>query len=645
MMSYKFSEAAILTRSHKSAQKRGAQKKQARQAGRLSRRAHSMVGIDSARTVAESRACGVPRTQLTRAPFWETKPLSQRDLLTIGMFSTRLSAVDSGGSSGSGSLPCGSSRRVNPRRWSRMPQHTYTPKQGHGIGGIAQPSDHDSVHNGVATAVETRKMPLQTDLLTSLMTDSSDQKLPNQTPSNQAHDHSDSDKHIAHATQRSQENQHVDPDATWADLKADAGHLLEWEDVQDWEEVDVNDASIDDDQILDAEALKLELERSLNLYLTDNAAQQKVTQNVIPQDQIHTEHLTDAAKVDQAHANSEFRYAGFVDHIETNTENVDSEHHIAVKPVEAPTETEVRSIVSTTSEVNADHANFESAKVSAKVSTKVTESTESLETIRVIKVEPSAQTSDVQTQHVEHEVNLKDQDSVVGSVGNSVGEAKALKVSTPEVQAPEAEKLEAETPVAALKTTDVAEANALHEDYTEVHFYVGQVDADTVAHTMSSLTHLPIEVPTERTVACRSRVVLGHGEACFLRAKSGLWSWRVHKLPTLNLHADGPPGVGRNIVMEHRFGLVTVLQGCRVAQVSDHPRTWTMTVVSVEEQALRLKEQYTLRWLDDGSVVFEIQSQWQIAVQSLRLVALVLGNLQKKVLKGYIKILNELVAD
>lgn len=412
-------------------------------------------------------------------------------------------------------------------------------------------------------------------------------------------------------------------EATWADLKANASHLLEWDEVQEWEDVDIDDLDATDGtsaltQLVEIDRLPKSAPYSQHSQDTEVPPAEPVTSDAVspefsyqgfsdsPAAQLSAEPSTDSLSVakDDIQDLENMRYGRHSPIMPAAREVVDAPADIGSTPMPHTTTTPTAATSTTT------------AKTSLSVTPRIPEA-----------VAPEIDPSDSEQ---------------AAQLTQAHFDAQAFAEASAQARQPSSEPV-SPTATAPLKASAIETDEDPSESFAEVHFYVGKVNQETVDHAMQGIVDLPIEPPTSRTTARRSRLVLGSGEACFLRAQSGFFSWRTHKLPSLFIHSDGPPNIGRSVIMEHRFGPVTVLQGCRVAQVTEHPRVWTMTIVSVEEQALRLKEQYTLRWMDDGVVVLEVHSQWQVAVQSLRLMGLLVGNMQKKVMQGYLKNLHNLM--
>lgn len=177
-------------------------------------------------------------------------------------------------------------------------------------------------------------------------------------------------------------------------------------------------------------------------------------------------------------------------------------------------------------------------------------------------------------------------------------------------------------------------------------YVLGAVPEGLQLVTLRSLTDLHVHGPADTSAAQLSaRQVLGTGEPCYLRAQAALWSWRTHRQVNMDLHTHGPPRPGRDALIEQKIGPVTLLLGCRVTHMTEEPRRWGFTLTSLNGQVLVCREDFLVEWHDDGTVVFNVSMQQQLAMPSLTFLGAVHAALSRKFKQGYVRNMLELTSD
>lgn len=177
-------------------------------------------------------------------------------------------------------------------------------------------------------------------------------------------------------------------------------------------------------------------------------------------------------------------------------------------------------------------------------------------------------------------------------------------------------------------------------------YVVGAVPEGLPLITLRSLSQLELALPAENAVGrLTKQAVLGQGEACFLRAQSALWTWRTHRQVNMEAHAEGPPSLGRHVLIEQRIGPVTLLLGCRITEMIEEERRWGFTLGSLSGQVLQSSEHFLVEWQADDQVVFSVDTQQQLAMPNLTFLAPVYSALRRKFKQGYIRNMLELTAN
>lgn len=177
-------------------------------------------------------------------------------------------------------------------------------------------------------------------------------------------------------------------------------------------------------------------------------------------------------------------------------------------------------------------------------------------------------------------------------------------------------------------------------------YVVGAVPDGLFQVTLRSLPALEVSLPSENAGSpLATQVALGSGEACFLRAQSALWTWRTHRQANQEMHAEGPPMLGRNALIEQRIGPVTLLLGCRVTDMIEAERQWGFTLGSLAGQVLQSRESFLIEWQPDDQVIFSLHTQHQFAMPNLTFLGPVYSALRRKFKQGYIRNMQELTSD
>ena len=164
----------------------------------------------------------------------------------------------------------------------------------------------------------------------------------------------------------------------------------------------------------------------------------------------------------------------------------------------------------------------------------------------------------------------------------------------------------------------------------------GVADPETVDASLRALaTHEPELPDIGSSTHLRFTLDLGEGEATFLNARSALWSWRPHRQSGVRVHTHGPPVVGRDVLLEQRAGLVTVLQGCRVLTLQESDHDWGFTLGSLNGQVYHLWERLLLERHPDDRVTLLISSHHAVVLRGFGLVSGLLHSARRNAVQGY----------
>jgi uncharacterized protein (UPF0548 family) len=120
-----------------------------------------------------------------------------------------------------------------------------------------------------------------------------------------------------------------------------------------------------------------------------------------------------------------------------------------------------------------------------------------------------------------------------------------------------------------------------------------------------------------RYIVDRNRVRLGQGREVFERATVLLKDWRMFALGWVELLPKSTtiePGATVAVLIHH-FGFWS-LNASRVVYVFNEKRSFGFAYGTVEDHAERGEERFSIQWLDDDSVWYEIIAfsrprQWQ----------------------------------
>ena len=167
-------------------------------------------------------------------------------------------------------------------------------------------------------------------------------------------------------------------------------------------------------------------------------------------------------------------------------------------------------------------------------------------------------------------------------------------------------------------------------------YVMGLADPETVDASLRALaTHEPELPDIGSSTHLRFTLDLGEGEATFLNARSALWSWRPHRQSGVRVHTHGPPVVGRDVLLEQRAGLVTVLQGCRVLTLQESDHDWGFTLGSLNGQVYHLWERLLLERHPDDRVTLLISSHHAVVLRGFGLVSGLLHSARRNAVQGY----------
>lgn len=167
-------------------------------------------------------------------------------------------------------------------------------------------------------------------------------------------------------------------------------------------------------------------------------------------------------------------------------------------------------------------------------------------------------------------------------------------------------------------------------------YVLGTADQDTIDASLQALAEHEPALPDIGTSShVRVTLELGQGEATFLNARSALWSWRPHRQSGVKVHTHGPPVVGRDVLLEQRAGLVTVLQGCRVLTLQESDHVWGFTLGSLDGQVYQLWERLLIERDADDRVMLRISSHHEVALRGFGLVSGLLHGVRRSAVQGY----------
>lgn len=167
-------------------------------------------------------------------------------------------------------------------------------------------------------------------------------------------------------------------------------------------------------------------------------------------------------------------------------------------------------------------------------------------------------------------------------------------------------------------------------------YVLGALDQATVDASLRALAGHEPELPDiGSSTHMRMMIELGEGESTFLNARSALWSWRPHRQAGVKVHTHGPPVVGRDVLLEQRAGLVTVLQGCRVLTLLESEHDWGFTLGSLSGQVYHLWERLLIERHPDDRVTLLISSHHEVALRGFGLVGGILNSARRSAVQGY----------
>ena len=105
-----------------------------------------------------------------------------------------------------------------------------------------------------------------------------------------------------------------------------------------------------------------------------------------------------------------------------------------------------------------------------------------------------------------------------------------------------------------------------------------------------------------------NRIMLGHGESIFERAKAAVRGWKMFEVPGLELcYPDTPIETGRNVApLAHHLGFYS-LNSCRVVYVIDEPNKFGFAYGTLTDHMEIGEERFTVELNpDSGEVWYDI---------------------------------------
>ena len=143
----------------------------------------------------------------------------------------------------------------------------------------------------------------------------------------------------------------------------------------------------------------------------------------------------------------------------------------------------------------------------------------------------------------------------------------------------------------------------------------------------------------QRSAHCE-QVELGRGEACFAAAIAGLRDWVCQQGIGAVVHpADAPLVVGSNLIVVLPAGPFSIVVPDRVVEVVDEPRRFGFAYGTLDGHQERGEESFLIEHLDHDTVRATIRVDAHAATVAARLAAPVVGMIQRRALRGYLKAL------
>lgn len=104
-----------------------------------------------------------------------------------------------------------------------------------------------------------------------------------------------------------------------------------------------------------------------------------------------------------------------------------------------------------------------------------------------------------------------------------------------------------------------------------------------------------------------NRQLLGSGAAAFERAKTAIRGWRMFPAPwTVIEPITTPITTGETLAVHVRVFGIWWLNGTRIVYVIDEPRRFGFAYGTLPGHAERGEERFTVEWLDDDTVWYDV---------------------------------------
>jgi uncharacterized protein (UPF0548 family) len=104
-----------------------------------------------------------------------------------------------------------------------------------------------------------------------------------------------------------------------------------------------------------------------------------------------------------------------------------------------------------------------------------------------------------------------------------------------------------------------------------------------------------------------NRQLLGTGEAAWQRAKAAIRGWRTFPRPWTAIEPpDAPIATGTVIAVHVRVLGLWWLNAARIVYVIDEPRRFGFAYGTLPRHAERGEERFTVEWLDDDTVWYDL---------------------------------------
>jgi uncharacterized protein (UPF0548 family) len=123
-----------------------------------------------------------------------------------------------------------------------------------------------------------------------------------------------------------------------------------------------------------------------------------------------------------------------------------------------------------------------------------------------------------------------------------------------------------------------------HPNNAEIDAFLKAREDDSYSYTDLGATRAP-SAPAGYAVD-HNRIMLGHGDADFERAKQAVREWKMFEVPGLELfYPDTPVEAGRNVALLARHLGFYSLNSCRIVYVIDEPDRFGFAYGTLSEHA------------------------------------------------------------